>query len=174
MQLQSVQTTVLASVPNILILNYLILIAYLAYIIYCLLHTIELIHNIYMKKHTYIVGRSFKGLHDAIWKTRRLLITFFPLSLLAVYDVWACLCLWVQTHAGHSTCVELRNQPYIIFLTFYLFASGYSRLSNELPKILLPTPPIMKSTRVQYHAQLYMCNTMPSSTCAIPCPALHV
>lgn len=65
----------------------------------------------------------------------------------------------------HSTCVELRNQPYIIFLTFDLLASGYSRLLDKLPKILLPTPPVMKSTHVQYHAQHYMCNT---------CPALHV
>lgn len=116
-----------------------------------------------MNKHTYIVDRSFKGLHDTIWNPRRLLMTSssFLFWLCMMYE-HVCVC-----ECRHSTCVELRNQPYIIFLTFYLLASGYSRLLDKLPKILLPTPPVMKSTHVQYHAQLYMCNTMPSITCVI-------
>lgn len=114
-----------------------------------------------MNKHTYIVDRSFNGLHDAIWNPRRLLMTSssFLFWLCMMYE-HVCVC-----ECRHSTCVELRNQPYIIFLTFDLLASGYSRLLDKLPTILLPTPPVMKSTHVQYHAQHYMCNT---------CPALHV
>lgn len=72
-----------------------------------------------------------------------LMLLVFILFLNCVGGGWGG-CVWLRTQAEvcHSTSVEVREQLWVLVLTFYLFIETVSLLAHEHLCILLPQSPI--------------------------------